>query len=575
MSTFLEVKNRILSKRDRSSRGRIDQHAVTICSLINDREEFYTTSSCSGRFHLYRGVGNKSSNADTKKTLGKGPGGFDRFRISHGFIASSEAALRYFNLETLKEDPEGGGDKIVEVDQYENLLEGGVAEEEEEEEEENESLPLAPPTAPLAPPTLNSHPTVPELQVSEDEASLIFLRFESFILHVCCSSLNAADALMSAARSAGYKTVGVQSSGATSKVDGKVIVQVLGDEFLEMPLFDTKGKEVMLAKLVNDRQRRNWAKIGRFEAEVKRMEYSEADKTKGGKGKHYDVVGDVAIVKDVDVNSPHAETIGMDIMQSNSKIKVVAVQNDSLSGVEKMSNLTIVAGNFSRLQKDGGLVTTHQEFGIKCLVDLNRTFFTARMGPERIRLCNCVSRGENVLSLFSGVGLEGLMIAGRREISGLTFVELNPVAVNCLKRGLELLGRNKAVVVKGAKERVKILEGDAMEVLKSLEDNSFDRIIAPRPKESSTDGDLSSEFSGSNFLEAMLPKLKERGECHWYDFAADHEVESGCPRTKKGIEDVVRQLGWRAEFLHAGKAGSGSIAKRQFRVCIDFRVIKA
>ena len=78
--------------------------------------------------------------------------------------------------------------------------------------------------------------------------------------------------------------------------------------------------------------------------------------------------------------------------------------------------MVIVAGNRSRLGKDGSLVTTHQEFGIKCMVDVNRVFFSARMGPERIRLCNCVSRGEDVLSLFSGVGLEGLMIAGRREV---------------------------------------------------------------------------------------------------------------------------------------------------------------
>lgn len=72
----------------------------------------------------------------------------------------------------------------------------------------------------------------------------------------------------------------------------------------------------------------------------------------------------------------------------------------------------------------------------------------------------------------------------------------------------------------------------------------------------------------------MLPKLKERGEVHWYDFAADHEVEGGCERTKKGVEDVVGEMGWRTEWLHAGKAGSGSIAKRQFRVCVDFRVHK-
>lgn len=38
-------------------------------------------------------------------------------------------------------------------------------------------------------------------------------------------------------------------------------IQVLGDEFLETPLYSTVGVEVSLAKLVNDRQRRNWQKV--------------------------------------------------------------------------------------------------------------------------------------------------------------------------------------------------------------------------------------------------------------------------------------------------------------------------
>ena len=221
-----------------SSRGRIDAHCVTICSLINDRPEYYTTSSCSGRFHLYRGVGNKSDNLDTKKTLGVG--GFDRFRISHGFISNEDAARRYFDLTTLDVDLEGGGDKIVDVKQYENL-EGPVGEGHDEAGGAHPHTPLLPPPAPPS----NSHPDIPDLC---PDPSLVWLRYESFILHVNCVSLPSADALMSAARSAGYKTVGVQGCSARAGPKGHT-VQVLGDEFLESPLFETRGKEVALAKV--------------------------------------------------------------------------------------------------------------------------------------------------------------------------------------------------------------------------------------------------------------------------------------------------------------------------------------
>lgn len=63
--------------------------------------------------------------------------------------------------------------------------------------------------------------------------------------------------------------------------------------------------------MVNDRQRRNWDKIERFEREVKGMVYEEG---RGGR-KHYDVVGDVAVVKDVEVGGGEGERVGAEIME--------------------------------------------------------------------------------------------------------------------------------------------------------------------------------------------------------------------------------------------------------------------
>ena len=57
---FQTRKSNCLSKRDKSSAGRIDPFAVEICDALNRREEYYTTSSCAGRCFLYRGDGIKS-----------------------------------------------------------------------------------------------------------------------------------------------------------------------------------------------------------------------------------------------------------------------------------------------------------------------------------------------------------------------------------------------------------------------------------------------------------------------------------------------------------------------------------
>jgi len=349
---------------------------------------------------------------------------------------------------------------------------------------------------------------------------------------------------------------------------------------------------------VNERHYRNWKKIERFVGAMRAMpqvvdeigddwiQSTNADeRTATGAGrtdengepmvaitavpKRFEVVGDVALLHSV----PQCETeqdmaeIGNAIMKRNKSIKVVAVRSDALSGTERSpgeQGLNIIAG-----AQRSPLVTSHMEYGIKCVVDLNHTFFSSRMGPERLRICQQVARGENVLALFCGVGMDAMQIAGRTEATVLA-VELNPVAYECALRGHRMLVKNKSVKCAGAPDRLKFVEGDALEVMATLEPNSFDRILAPRPKEGNMDGDLGAGDGGVEFLRALLPLMKHQGECHWYDFAADWELPQ-CDRTRKTIDDVCQELGLQMEVIHVAKVGS--IAKRQLRICMDFRVL--
>jgi len=285
--------------------------------------------------------------------------------------------------------------------------------------------------------------------------------------------------------------------------------------------------------------------------------------------KRFDVVGDVALLHSLPPGTQEQiDVVGKLIMQRNKAIKVVAARSSSLSGTERSpgtDGLIIIAG-----PKRSPLVTSHREYGIKCVVDLNSTFFSSRMGPERLRICQQVARGERVLVLFSGVGMDAMQIAGRTEASAVIAVELNPVAAECARRGKQLLVRNKAVKCPGAADRLRIVEGDVLDIIPTLEPNSFDRVVAPRPKEGKMDGDLGTGDGGLVFLEALLPLLKQQGECHWYDFAADHELPN-CTRTQNTISKACQKLGYQMEVLNV--AHVGSIAKRQVRVCMDFRII--
>lgn len=170
--------------------------------------------------------------------------------------------------------------------------------------------------------------------------------------------------------------------------------------------------------------------------------------------------------------------------------------------------------------------------------------------------------------------MEALQIAARTEAMEVIAIEKNKVAAECLRRGRRMLERNKTATCpgggKGAVERLSIMEGDALELLPELSKSSFDRIVAPRPKEGHSDGDLGMGDAGKEFLIAMLPLLKMKGEVHWYDFAADHELPN-CDRTRETVEAVCKTLGLDMEVIHVAKVGS--IAKRQFRVCLDFRIV--
>jgi tRNA G37 N-methylase Trm5/tRNA(Phe) wybutosine-synthesizing methylase Tyw3 len=584
---FNNAKQQCLGKRDKSFAGRIDVQAVDICSVLNERCEYYTTSSCAGRAFLYQGHGVKALQYQIASTLDgeKAEGdeeqlqsshqqltAFKRFRISHDLI---EDPVRYFDLSTLQEDPTGGGDPIRTIGQFEhkeqlkNLEDGGD-------------------TVVPEPPTDDTTETA-----EETSSSPIWLRMEPFVLHVCCRSLTAASTLLAAARPS-FKNVGLTTWKTSNHM---YIVAIWGDEGLDMPLQTPnatgtclfQGNEAWLQQLINERFERNWAKIRRFvqgvralperpvdEADALVVDPTSANSTNAPRS--FDVIGDVALLHTLPAGyekedggdeaqyQEKLQALGEAILAKNKAIKVCVARIRPLEGVERApGDLLHLAG-----RRRSPLMTTHTEGGIKCVLDLESVFFSTRMGPERRRLCQQVARGENVLVLFCGVGMEALQIAGRTEATRIVAMEWNEAAVECARKGHQLLERNKSVKCVGAADRLEIMQGNVLDLLPTLPRNHFDRIVAPRPKEGNMDGDLGSGDGGATFLEALLPVLKENGgECHWYDFCADREFPT-CDRTRGLIEKECTKQGLSMQVIHV--ANAGSVAKRQLRVCMDFRL---
>lgn len=54
--SFARWKKQCLNKADLSKKGAVDEAIEHVVSLLNSREEYFTTSSCSGRVILIDGV---------------------------------------------------------------------------------------------------------------------------------------------------------------------------------------------------------------------------------------------------------------------------------------------------------------------------------------------------------------------------------------------------------------------------------------------------------------------------------------------------------------------------------------
>ncbi len=58
--SFPNEKKMYLTKQDKSKKGDIDEKVIPLLKTINAQENYYTTSSCSGRAYLWTGTGKKN-----------------------------------------------------------------------------------------------------------------------------------------------------------------------------------------------------------------------------------------------------------------------------------------------------------------------------------------------------------------------------------------------------------------------------------------------------------------------------------------------------------------------------------
>lgn len=206
----------------------------------------------------------------------------------------------------------------------------------------------------------------------------------------------------------------------------------------------------------------------------------------------FDVVGDVAIIELPDELLHAKHLIGEALLSINRNIRSVYIKHGKVNGLYRIRPLEHAAGELKT-------ETVHREYGCSFMVDVSKVYFSPRLSWEHWRVASQVRDGEVVIDMFAGVGPFSIMVAKRVGNVKVYAIDLNPVAINYLKKNTEL---NK---VHG---KVEPLLGDAREVIRSRLAGVADRVIMNLPG------------SSINFVSSACEAIKKTGGViHLYSFA--------------------------------------------------------
>jgi tRNA (guanine37-N1)-methyltransferase len=224
----------------------------------------------------------------------------------------------------------------------------------------------------------------------------------------------------------------------------------------------------------------------------------------------YDVIGRVIVIKIPDELAQYREEIGRALLQARPEARSVA-QDRGVQGEDRVRCLSVIAG-------EPDLWTVHVEHGIRFELDPSKVYFSPRLATERLRVTELVKDGEAVLDMFAGVGPFSIMIAKRANPSAVRAADINPAAIEYLKRNIRL---NK---VSG----VEPLLSDARELPGKVP--PADRIIMNLP------------HSAFDFLPEALGLLRPGGTIHLYEIIARERKAERTDAVAAAVEFAGRRL---------------------------------
>ncbi len=283
----------------------------------------------------------------------------------------------------------------------------------------------------------------------------------------------------------------------------------------------------------------------RFPAKEKLLTVEEALKGKLTEAeinsipKSQEIVGDIMILEIPEEMQKKEKIIAEAYLKANRQVRTIVRKQEMHTGVYRTRKVKVLAGKNAK-------ETIHHENGIKVKVHLEKTYFSARSGNERLRIARQVKKGETVLVMFSGAAPYPLVIAKNSPAKMVFGIELNPEAHQLALENVALNALEK---------KIRVLSGDVRKIMPKLK-QKFERVVMPLPK------------TGEQFLDLALEKSKKNSLVHLYAFLGEEDIENYA----KKIKEICKKMKHPVKVLR--KVKCGQFSPGIFRVCLDLKVIR-
>ena len=229
-----------------------------------------------------------------------------------------------------------------------------------------------------------------------------------------------------------------------------------------------------------------------------------------------DTVGDIAIVEIPPELKAHESLIGEAILQMHKNIRTVLAKVGAVSGTYRLRDFEVIAGKHKT-------DTVHKEYGCQYHLDVAKAYFSPRLSHEHNRVASLVQKCETVVDLFAGVGPFSVLIAKKNSDAKVYAVDINPDAIEFLKRNIRLNRVENQVIP---------IQGDAKQVIENRLLGVADRVIMNLPEKA------------AEFVDIACKAIKPAGgTVHYYTFIRlPDSLENAQLRFSEAVENAGRKV---------------------------------